>query len=168
VFRSLKGSYYDKIGSLLCFNSALLHQLIQLLSSDFKLQNLGVIHYFWGLRSILLVWDSCYDKYILDILHRAGMSSYKPIDTLISTFKVTVLPDYLFSDPTQFWLLVLFNISLLQDQIFVLLLIRSVSLYILLSMHIGLPLNALCVILKVWFLLAYISSIAPHLLYMVL
>jgi hypothetical protein len=30
------------------------------------------------------------------------MSSCKPIDTLISTFKVTMMLDYLFSNPTRF------------------------------------------------------------------
>ena len=41
-------------------------------------------------------------KYILDILTRAGMTSYKLVDTPISTSKVTILLDPLFSDPTQF------------------------------------------------------------------
>jgi histone deacetylase 1/2 len=38
------------------------------------------------------------NKYILDILTRAGMTSYKPVDTPISTSKVIVMPDCLFSD----------------------------------------------------------------------
>ena len=41
-------------------------------------------------------------KYILDILTRAGMLSCKPVDTPISTSKVTILPDPLFSDATRF------------------------------------------------------------------
>jgi hypothetical protein len=42
------------------------------------------------------------DKYILDILNRACMSSCKPIDTLMSTSKVTMVIDYLFSNLTRF------------------------------------------------------------------
>jgi hypothetical protein len=39
-------------------------------------------------------------KYVLDILTRAGMTSYKLVDTLVSPSKVTILPDNSFSDPT--------------------------------------------------------------------
>jgi len=41
-------------------------------------------------------------NYILDILTRAGMTSCKPVDTPISAFKVTMLLDSLFFNPTQF------------------------------------------------------------------
>jgi hypothetical protein len=41
-------------------------------------------------------------KYTLDILTWAGMLSCKPIDTLISTSKATILSDPLFSDVTRF------------------------------------------------------------------
>ena len=41
-------------------------------------------------------------KYTLDILTRAGMLSYEPIDTPISTSKATILPDPLFSEATHF------------------------------------------------------------------
>ena len=40
-------------------NSALIQRLITLLSSKFKLRDLGNAIIFWGLRSLLLVWDSC-------------------------------------------------------------------------------------------------------------
>jgi len=73
-------------------NSIMLHRLIQLLSSKFKLHDLCVVHYFLGIEV----------KYIIDILTRADMTSWKLVDTLISTFKVTILPDPLFSDPTRF------------------------------------------------------------------
>jgi hypothetical protein len=89
----------------------------------------------------LMLWQ---DKYVLDILHREAMSSCKPIHTLISTSKITMVPDCLFFDPICFVkLLALFNISILWDQIFVLLLIRYINLCNLLPMHIGLLLNAL-------------------------
>jgi histone deacetylase 1/2 len=41
-------------------------------------------------------------KYILDILTRMGMTSCKPVDTPISTSKVIILSDPLFSDPIRF------------------------------------------------------------------
>jgi hypothetical protein len=41
-------------------------------------------------------------KYILDILTRASMPSCKPVDTLVSLSKVTILPDTSFSNPTRF------------------------------------------------------------------
>ena len=44
----------------------------------------------------------CQHKYILDILTRAGMTSCKPVDTPVSTSKVTILSNVLFSNPTRF------------------------------------------------------------------
>jgi len=85
-------------------NSLLLQRLIQLLSSEFKLRDLGSVHYFLGIEvqftsmGLMLRWH----KYILDILTRAGMLSCKPVDTPISTSKATILPDPLFSDATRF------------------------------------------------------------------
>jgi histone deacetylase 1/2 len=43
-----------------------------------------------------------YKKYILDIFTWADMTFCKPVDTPVSTLKVTILPDVLFSNPTQF------------------------------------------------------------------
>jgi hypothetical protein len=62
--------YIDNI-LLIGSNLVLLHQLIQLLSLKFKLQDLKVVHYFLGIEvhpttmSIMLRQD----KYILDIFH---------------------------------------------------------------------------------------------------
>jgi hypothetical protein len=85
-------------------NSAMLHHLIQLLSSKFKLRDLGVVHYFLGIEvqstSIGLMLRQ--HKYIHDILTRVGMTSCKPVDTLVSPSKVILLPDHSFSDPTRF------------------------------------------------------------------
>jgi len=116
-------------------NSTMFHCLIHLLSSEFKLRDLNAVHYFLGIEvqstgMNLMLWQH---KYILDILTRVGMTSCKLVDTLISTSKVTILPDPLFSDPTRFcksW--VLFNISPLRDEISVLLFTESISLCILL------------------------------------
>ena len=64
-------------------NSAMLHRLIQLLSSEFKLRDLGVVHYFLGIevQSTAMGLLLRQLKYILDILTRAGMTSCKPVDT---------------------------------------------------------------------------------------
>jgi histone deacetylase 1/2 len=85
-------------------NSAMLHRLIQLLSSEFKLRDLDVVHYFLGIKvqPITMGLMLRQHKYILDILTRAGMTSCKPVDTPISTSKVNILLYPLFSDPTRF------------------------------------------------------------------
>jgi hypothetical protein len=81
-------------------DSTILQRLIQLLNSEFKVRYLGFIHYFLGIEVQstsmgLMLW---HNKYILDILTRAGMISYKPINTP----KIIVLPDFLFSNPIRF------------------------------------------------------------------
>jgi hypothetical protein len=84
--------------------STMLHLLIQLLSSEFKLRDLGFVHYFLGIEvqctdmGLMLRQHKC----ILDILTQADMTSCKLVDTPIPTSKVTILPDFLFSDLT--WL----------------------------------------------------------------
>ena len=85
-------------------NFVMLHRLIQLLSFDLKLRDLGVVHYFLGIEVQSTSMDLMHrqHKYILDILTRARMTSCKPVDTLISPLKVTILPDTSFSDPTRF------------------------------------------------------------------
>jgi hypothetical protein len=85
-------------------NSAMLHRLIQLLSSKFKLRDLGVVHYFlcFEVQSTGMGLMLRQHKYILNILTRAGMTSCKPVDTPVSYSKVIILPDNPFSDPTQF------------------------------------------------------------------
>jgi hypothetical protein len=95
--------YVDDI-LLMGSNSVVLHRLIQLLSSEFKLRDLGVVHYFLGIeiQPTAMGLMLRQHKYILDILTRAGMTSCKPVDTPISTSKVTILSDPLFSDPTRF------------------------------------------------------------------
>jgi len=98
------------VGADICYllltgsNSLLLQRVIQLLSSEFKLRDLGSVHYFLGIevQSTSMGLMLRQHKYILDILTRAGMLSCKPVDTPISTSKATILPDPLFSDATRF------------------------------------------------------------------
>jgi hypothetical protein len=82
-------------------NSAMLHRL---LSSEFKLRDLGDVHYFLGIevQSIGMGLILRQHKYILDILTRAGMTSCKPVDTSVSPSKLVIQPDHPFSDPTRF------------------------------------------------------------------
>ena len=97
------------------------------------------------------------------------MTSCKPADTLIFTSKVTILLDPLFLTLHGFIKLwVLFNISPLQDQISVSLLIEFVSLCMLLPILIGVPLNAFYIIYEVRPPMAYISLVVPPLLFMAL
>jgi len=95
--------YFDDI-LLTGSNSLLLQRLIQLLSSEFKLRDLGFVHYFLGIevQSTSMGLMLRQHKYILDILTRASMLSCKPVDTPISTSKATILLDPLFSDATRF------------------------------------------------------------------
>jgi len=95
--------YIDDI-LLTSSNSAMLHRLVQLLSSEFKLRDLGDVHYFLGIevQSTGMGLMLRQHKYILDILTRAGMTSYKPVDTLFSPSKLAIQPDHPFSDPTRF------------------------------------------------------------------
>jgi len=85
-------------------NSLLLQRFIQLLSSEFKLPDLGFVYYFLGIevQSTSMGLMLRQHKYTFDILTRAGMLSCKPVDTPISTSKATILPDPLFSDATCF------------------------------------------------------------------
>ena len=149
--------YIDDI-LLIGSDSTILQCLIQLLSSEFKLRDLGDVHYFLGIevQSTGMGLMLRQHKYILDILTRAGMTSCKSVDTPISTFKVTVLPDSLFFYPTRF------------HQTPTLLLTESVILCMLLQILIGLSLNAFYVIFRVRSSMTYISLVVTSLLYMAL
>jgi hypothetical protein len=82
----------------------MLHRLIQLLSSKFKLRDLGAVHYFLGIevQSTGMGLMLRQHKYILNILTRAGMASCKPVDTPVSSSKAILLSDNSFFDPTWF------------------------------------------------------------------
>jgi hypothetical protein len=86
-------------------NSALLHRLITLLQTEFKLRDMGFVHFFLGIEvkpttmGILLSQH----KYALDIIQRAGMASCKPVDTPLSTSsKLGIVPGTLHSNPTRY------------------------------------------------------------------
>ena len=85
-------------------NFTLIQRLIILPSLEFKLQDLGNAHYFLAIEvtptSIGLMLSQ--HKYALDILSRAGISSYKPVDTLTSASKNGLPSSEPFSDPTCF------------------------------------------------------------------
>jgi len=89
-------------------NSTLIQRLITLLSSEFKLWNLGTAHYFLGIEvtpaNMGLMFNQ--HKYALDILNHAGMSSCKPIDTPVFASKSGLLTNEPFSDPVYFWQIV--------------------------------------------------------------
>jgi len=93
--------YVDDI-LLMGSNFAMLYHLIQLMSFEFRLRDLGIVHYFLGIefQSTCMGLMLHQYKYIIDILTRAGMTSCKPVDTPVSYLKVTILLDNSFSDPT--------------------------------------------------------------------
>jgi len=152
-------------------NSIMLHHLIQLLSSEFKLRDLGVVHYFLGIevQSTGMGLMLRQHKYILDILTRVGMTSCKPVDTLVSLRKslyYRITHSLILHDFVKSWML--FNILPSPVQIYVLLLTESVSLYMLLQILIGSLLSVFYDILKVRHLMVFISLEARLLLYMAL
>ena len=86
-------------------NSTLLHRLITVMQTEFKLKDLGSVHFFLGIEvkpttmGILLRQH----KYALDIIQRAGMASCKPVDTPLPTSsKLGIVPSTLHSDPTRY------------------------------------------------------------------
>ena len=85
--------YFDGI-LLIGSNSALVQRLITLLSSEFKLHDLGNAHYFLGIEvnttSMGLMLSQ--HKYVLDILYHTGMSSYKPVDASTSASLLVLSP----------------------------------------------------------------------------
>ena len=105
-------------------NFELIHRLITLLSSEFKLRDLGQASYFLGIEvaptSMGLVLSQ--NKYVFDILNRAGMSSCKPVDTPASVPNLICSLLSCFQIPLVcINLLVLFSISRLLDLIYVML-----------------------------------------------
>jgi hypothetical protein len=102
-------------------NLVLLHQLIQLLSLEFKIQDLEIVRYFLGFEVHLTIMDLKLrqEKYVINIIHQAGMSSYRPDDISLSTSKVVKVSNFLFYLHVFSKILVLFSISLLQDQTFI-------------------------------------------------
>jgi len=94
--------YIDDI-LLIGSDLALLHQLITLLSSEFKLWDLGSAHFFLGIEVKYTFMGLLLNqhKYTLDIIQRAGMTSYKPVDTLLSpSSKLGFVPGTIYSTPT--------------------------------------------------------------------
>ena len=97
------------------------------------------------------------------------MTSCKPVDTPISTSKVTVMHDCLVYDPTQFHQIIgaLQYLNFTRPDI-CFAINRAISLCMLLQIPIRLSLNALGIIFGVQSLMAYISLVTPFLLYMAL
>jgi histone deacetylase 1/2 len=86
-------------------NSVVLHRLITLLQSEFKLWDLGSVHFFLGIevKSTAMGILLSQHKYALDIIQRAGMTSCKPVDTPLSaSSKLALIPGTLYSDPTRY------------------------------------------------------------------
>ena len=83
-------------------NSAVFHRLITLLQSEFKLRDLGSVHFFLGIeiKSTAMGILLSQHKYAMDIIQHAGMTSCKPVDTPFSaSSKLGLVPGTLYSDP---------------------------------------------------------------------
>jgi hypothetical protein len=109
-------------------NPLLLQCLIQLLSSEFKLRDLGSVHFFLVLRFSLLVWVLCSAIINIHLISSLRLVCYLA-NLLILLSLHPKLPFY----PIHYFLMlhtfvklwVLFNISLLRARIFALLLIST-------------------------------------------
>jgi len=143
-------------------NSAMLHHLIQLLSSEFKLRDLGVIHYFLGIevQSTGMGLMLLQHKYILPANPLILQSPLR------KSLYYRITHSLILRDFAKSW--VLFNILPSPIQIYALLLTESVSLCMLLQILIGPLLSVFYVILKVRHLMVFISLEDPLLLYMAL
>jgi hypothetical protein len=79
--------------------------LITFLQSEFKLRDLGSVHFFLGIKvkPIVMAILLSQHKYALNIIQRVGMASCKPIDTPLPTSsKLGIVLGTLHSDPTQY------------------------------------------------------------------
>jgi len=151
-------------------NSAMLHRLVQLLSSEFKLRDLGDVHYFLGIevQSTGMGLMLRQHKYILDILTRAGMTSYKPVNTPVSPSKLAIQPDHPFSNPTQFRQIVGALQYLTFTRSDICFAVNRVCQYMYAPTPIGLLLNAYSTTSKERHPMVFISLEVPFLLFMVL
>ncbi|KAM0053531.1 putative RNA-directed DNA polymerase [Helianthus debilis subsp. tardiflorus] len=86
-------------------HSRAVNDVIKDLSSMFALKDLGQLHYFLGIEVVHHGSDLVLSqrKYILDILHRAGLADCKPVSSPMSTSHV-FLPDDspLLDDPSRY------------------------------------------------------------------
>ncbi|XP_019157992.1 PREDICTED: uncharacterized protein LOC109154715 [Ipomoea nil] len=83
---------------------ALVTHLLSKLSATFKIRDLGEPNFFLGIETI-----KCDDgillsqqRYMNDILKRAGMAECKPLSTPISVSKIVPFSADLYDDPTQY------------------------------------------------------------------
>jgi hypothetical protein len=86
-------------------NSTLLHRFITLLQLEFKVWDLGFVHFFLGIevKSTAMGLLLSQPKYALDIIQRVGMASCKPVNAHSSTsFKLRIMSGTLHSDPTRY------------------------------------------------------------------
>ncbi|XP_021996419.1 uncharacterized mitochondrial protein AtMg00810-like [Helianthus annuus] len=96
--------YVDDI-IITCNHSGAVNDVIKDLSSMFALKDLGQLHYFLGIEVVHHGSDLVLSqrKYILDILHRAGLADCKPVSSPMSTSHVFLLDDSpLLDDPSRY------------------------------------------------------------------
>ena len=130
-------------------NLVVLHRLITLLQSEFKLRYLGSVHFFLGIevKSTAMGILLSQHKYALDIIQRVGMVACKPVDTPLSaSSKLGLVPSILYSDPTWYHQIVgHYNVLPSLDLISIMQSTRYVNFYMPPLRIIGLLLNISCV-----------------------
>jgi hypothetical protein len=137
-----------------------INALLQDLTSDFAIKDLGPLHYFLGievqpLHDGLILTQA---KYAAELLEKAGMSDCKSAPTPLSSIEPLTLLDGDLLGPddstTYVVLLVVFNILLSHVLIYHLLLTRFVSIFMHLQLFIGLQLREYYVISRTRLMLA--------------
>ena len=85
-------------------SSTLLHRLITSLKKEFRMTNLGSLHYFLGIQ-VQPLHNGLFlsqHKYATDLLSRAGMDSCKIISTPLPSRPFSITSTSPFSDPTLY------------------------------------------------------------------
>ncbi|XP_030441665.1 uncharacterized mitochondrial protein AtMg00810-like [Syzygium oleosum] len=85
--------------------SSTISAILETLSAEFSIKDLGLLHFFLGIEAVphsngLLLYQG---RYIDDLLHRAGMSECKPVQTpMATTTKPSEKGGGLMSNPTLY------------------------------------------------------------------
>ena len=92
--------YVDDI-ILTASTSSLLQFLLDSLKQEFRMTDLGKLHYFLGIevQNLKEGLFLCQRKYAMDLINRACMLSCKPISTPLPTRPFSTTTDKPFSDP---------------------------------------------------------------------
>ena len=166
IFWSMLMIFCLRVATLFCFNA-----LYSYWDKNLSFATWVMFITFWVLRFNLLIWVLCYDNINIHLTSSLGLVWYLANLLILLSLHpklsyYQILCFLMLHAFVKLWELL--NISLLRDQIFALLLTKSVNLCMLLQIFIGLPLNVFCVILRVQQHMTYILLVVLPLHYIAL